>query len=177
MVPSGEIMSLGHRPVRQNANLERLKMKRAFPVILVVLTVCSLAKTPVEDYVQVFFPNGKVITAELAVTDAERARGLMMRENINADQGMLFVFGDEGLHAMWMKNMRIPLDFLWLDREQRIVHIEENIPPCERDPCPSYASEIPALYVLELKSGTIKDNELKLYDKVNFVLKDFNSEE
>lgn len=151
-------------------------MKRIFPVFFVALAVCSLARTPAEGYIQVFFPNGKIITAELAVSDAERARGLMQREKINPDQGMLFVFEYAGIHSMWMKNMLIPLDFLWLDSEKRIVHMEENIPPCERDPCPSYANEIPAMYVLELKAGSIKENGLKLYDKVDFVLKDHDRE-
>jgi uncharacterized membrane protein (UPF0127 family) len=146
-------------------------MKRMFPLIIIGLAVCCLAKAPSGDYVQVFFPNGKIITAELAVSDIERARGLMNREKINPDQGMLFVFEHAGAQSMWMKNMLIPLDFLWLDSEQRIVHIEENIPPCERDPCPSYASKIPAMYVLELKAGSIKQNGLKLYDKIDFVLK------
>jgi hypothetical protein len=149
-------------------------MKRIFPVLLIALAVCSLARTPSEDYIQVFFPNGKIITAELAASDAERARGLMNREIINPDQGMLFVFDYEGVHSMWMKNMLIPLDFLWLDREQRIVHIEENVPPCKRDPCPSYASKIPAMYVLELKAGSIKQNGLNLYDKIDFVLKEID---
>ncbi|MEE9502614.1 MAG: DUF192 domain-containing protein [Candidatus Aminicenantaceae bacterium] len=149
-------------------------MKRIFPVLLIALAVCSLARTPSEDYIQVFFPNGKIITAELAVSDAERARGLMNREIINSDQAMLFVFDYEGVHSMWMKNMLIPLDFLWLDREQQIVHIEENVPPCKRDPCPSYASKIPAMYVLELKAGSIKQNGLNLYDKIDFVLKEID---
>jgi len=147
-------------------------MKKIFLFLLVGLTVCSLARTPGDKYVQVFFPNGKIITAELAVSDAERARGLMQREKLNPDQGMLFVFDYAGSHSMWMKNMLIPLDFLWLDSEKRIVHMEEHIPPCERDPCPSYASEIPALYVLEMKAGSIEQNGLELYDKVDFVLKD-----
>lgn len=145
-------------------------MKKLIPVLLIGLAVCCLARTQNGDYIQVFFPNGRIITAELAVSDEERARGLMNREKINPDQGMLFVFEYAGEHSMWMKNMLISLDFLWLDSEHRIVHIEENIPPCERDPCPSYASKIPAMYVLELKAGSIKHNGLKLYDKVNFVL-------
>jgi uncharacterized membrane protein (UPF0127 family) len=149
-------------------------MKKMLPILLLGLVVCSLARSP-EDYVQVFFPNGKIITAELAVSDAERARGLMFRENLNPDEGMLFIFDYAGAHSMWMKNMLIPLDFLWLDSEKRIVHIEENIPPCEREPCPSYGSKIPAMYVLELKAGSIKENELKLYDQISFVLKESKS--
>ncbi len=149
-------------------------MKKIFPILFIGLALCSLARTPNEEYVQVFFPNGNIITAELAITDVQRARGLMYREKINSDQGMLFVFEYAGVHSMWMKNMLISLDFLWLDNEKRIVHLEENIPPCENDPCPSYASKIQAMYVLELKAGSIKENGLKLYDKVDFVLKDLD---
>jgi uncharacterized membrane protein (UPF0127 family) len=149
-------------------------MKRLLLIFLIGLVVCSLARPPEKDYVQVFFPNGNIITAELAISASERARGLMYREKLNPDQGMLFIFDYADNHAMWMKNMLISLDFLWLDSEKRIVHIEENIPPCEREPCPSYGSKFPAIYVLELKAGSVKENELKLYDLINFVLKDPN---
>lgn len=104
------------------------------------------------------------------MTDYERARGLMFREKINPDQGMLFIFENESQRSFWMKNMIISIDILWLNKQKRIVHIEEHVPPCEEDPCPSYASKIPAIYVLELKAGSVKENDLKKFDKLNFVL-------
>lgn len=121
-------------------------------------------------FIKVYFPNGKAIVAELAQSDEERQRGLMFREEIRPDQGMLFIFEEEGYYSFWMKNTRISLDILWLDGEKRIVHIEENVPPCPQDPCPSYMPKIPALYVLELKSGSAKANQLKLYEKLDFIL-------
>lgn len=112
-------------------------------------------------FTKVFLPNGKIITAELAVTDEERARGLMFRKEIPEDYGMLFIFEIEEKHGFWMKNTLIPLDILWLDSKKRIVHIEENVPPCKKEPCPVYYPSKPGLYVLELKGGKSKREDLK----------------
>jgi len=131
----------------------------------------AFCRPPEKDrFVKVFFPDGRVVMAELAVTDAERARGLMFREKIQADQGMLFVFEAEGLYPFWMKNTLVPLDILWLGRDRRIVHIAADVPPCEADPCPSYGPDIPALFVLELKAGESRARGLKPGDRLEFVL-------
>jgi uncharacterized membrane protein (UPF0127 family) len=121
-------------------------------------------------FVKVFFANGKSVTAELAVTDEERARGLMFREKVLPDQGMLFVFEREDLHAFWMKNTLIPLDMLWLDSDRRVIHIAANVPPCRADPCPSYGPDTPARYVLELRAGGAAANVIKTGDRLQFVL-------
>ena len=137
-------------------------------IILVVFGCCSLGLSK-NEYIQIFFQNGKKIIAEVAITDVERQRGLMYREKINEDQGMLFVFEEEGIYSFWMKNMNIPLDILWLNKEKRIIHIEINVPPCYQEPCQSYESVIPALYVLELKAGFVENNGIKIYDRIDFV--------
>lgn len=121
-------------------------------------------------FIKVFFGNGKSVTAELAVTDEERARGLMFREKILPDQGMLFVFEREDLHSFWMKNTLVPLDMLWLDSQRRVIHIAANVPPCREDPCPSYGPESPARYVLELRAGGAAANGIKTGDQLQFVL-------
>jgi uncharacterized protein len=121
-------------------------------------------------FVRVFFPDDGSVMAELAVTDDERARGLMFRERVEADQGMLFVFEEEGLHAFWMKNTLVPLDILWLGRDRRIVHIAAEVPPCKADPCPSYGPDVPAAYVLELRAGEASVHGLKPGDRLEFIL-------
>ena len=70
-----------------------------------------------DKFIKVYFPDGRSVTAELAVTEAERARGLMFREKIAFDQGMLFLMPGEDYHAFWMKNTLISLDILWLDKD------------------------------------------------------------
>lgn len=121
-------------------------------------------------FVQIYFPDGRSVRAELAITPEERAQGLMFRHNIEFDQGMLFVFDREGIHSFWMKNMLMPLDLIWLDGEKRVVHVEREVPPCVEEPCPTYASKVPALYVLELKAGSFEKRGLRMFDRLDFLL-------
>jgi uncharacterized protein len=123
-----------------------------------------------DKYLKVYLPDGGSVTAELAVTESERARGLMGRETLRPDQGMLFVFGEEAVHSFWMKDTLIPLDMLWLDKDRRIIHIEKDVPPCRADPCPSYGPQKPAAFVLELKGGMAAVLGLKTHDKLDFIL-------
>ena len=123
-----------------------------------------------DKYIKIYFPDGRSVTAELAVSDEERQRGLMFREKLQLEQGMLFVFDKEYAYAFWMKNTLIPLDMIWLDKDRRIVHIWRNVPPCKEDPCPSYAPDRPGLYVLELAAGASDRFGLKLFDRLEFKL-------
>jgi uncharacterized membrane protein (UPF0127 family) len=132
--------------------------------------VAPPAQVQADKFIKIYLPSGQSITAEIAVTEAERARGLMFREKLLPDQGMLFVFEKEGTHAFWMKNTLIPLDMLWLDRDRRVVHIERNVPPCKADPCPSYGPVRPGLYVLELAAGAADRFGLKPADRLDFAL-------
>lgn len=123
-----------------------------------------------DKFIKIYLPNGKSVTAELAATDEERQRGLMFREKLLPDQGMLFVFEEEGLYSFWMKNTLISLDMLWINKDRRIVHIARNVPPCKEDPCPSYSPERPGLYVLELAAGAADRIGFKLFDRLEFTL-------
>lgn len=97
---------------------------------------------------------GKRYTVELARNDAQRERGLMFRQHLDADRGMLFVHEREEPLAYWMKNTLIPLDILFFDGQFRLVSQQRDIPPCTLgDACPSYPSDAPAHYVLELNAG------------------------
>ena len=97
---------------------------------------------------------------EVASNDAQRMRGLMFREAMPADHGMLFVFEQELPLSFWMKNTRIPLDMLYFDRAARLVSIQRNVPPCVTAYCPSYAAEGPSQFVLELNGN--RSEPLKL---------------
>ena len=66
---------------------------------------------------------------------------------------MLFIFPDEAPRSFWMKNTRIPLDILYFDSQQNLVSMQQDVPPCRTERCPSYPSEGPARYVLELNAG------------------------
>ncbi len=108
-----------------------------------------------EGLIPVKTPAGVVIYAELADTTEKRARGLMFRNSLAKDRGMLFTFTEPKPWAFWMKNTKIPLDIIWLDSQKRIVHIERNVPLCTRndDSCPQYQPTEEAMYVLEIAGG------------------------
>jgi uncharacterized protein len=94
---------------------------------------------------------------EIADSTGERTKGLMYREYLQQDHGMLFIFDEPDVHRFWMKNTLIPLDIIWLDGNGTVVYISENTQPCKAMPCPSYGPSVPAKYVLEINSGLAKE--------------------
>ncbi len=85
-------------------------------------------------------PSGKVLQAEVMVSDEDRAMGLMFRPSLPLDRGMIFVFEAPEFHGIWMKNCKFPIDILWLDEQKQVVHVAEAVPPCKAEPCPVYSS-------------------------------------
>lgn len=109
----------------------------------------------------------RVFTIEIADSDAERERGLMFRDHMAADAGMLFLFEDEQPRSFWMKNCRIGLDILYFDAAWKLVGQSLSVPPCSMgDRCPSYPSGAPARYVLELNAGTAQAMGVQLGDSL-----------
>jgi uncharacterized protein len=98
--------------------------------------------------------KAKTFTVEQANDPASQQRGLMFRDSMPADHGMLFNFTDEEPRVFWMKNCHMPLDILYFDKNYKLVSVQQRVPACRSDPCPQYPSERPAQYVLELNAGT-----------------------
>lgn len=106
------------------------------------------------------------VYAEVADTEKKREQGLMFREILDKDHGMLFIFDEEQNVSFWMKNTRIPLDMLFIDNNEKIVHIEKNVPPCKNDPCPLYSSPVKVRYVLETNEGFSDTHQISIGDAV-----------
>ena len=112
--------------------------------------------------------NGERFVVELATTPKQQALGLMFRDSMPDDRGMLFIFPSATTRSFWMKNTRIPLDIFYFDTDLKLVSVTENVRPCRTQQCPTYPSAGPARYVLELNAGkaaelgTQKGDELVL---------------
>lgn len=124
-------------------------------LVALALSVSMQAAAGQDSLVQISTPNGATIQAEIADTTEKRAKGLMYRDSLAKDRGMLFTFAEPQLWTFWMKNTRIPLDIIWMDGKKRIVHIERSVPTCSRtdDGCPQYQPNDNAVYVLEVAAG------------------------
>lgn len=114
--------------------------------------------------------GGKQISVEIADTDEKREYGLMNREKMPADQGMLFIFKSEEILSFWMKNTLIPLNIGYFDKNRVLVSKTEMIPASPMDLYPkTYPSEKPAMYALEMNTGWFDKNKIKLGDRFEFV--------
>lgn len=111
--------------------------------------------------------DGEVLfRVELATTPSERARGLMYREHLNADDGMLFLFDRMQQQSFWMKNTLIPLDMIFIDERGAIVGIVENAEPLSTT---SRSVRAPSKYVLELNGGTCRKLGIQVGALTRFV--------
>jgi uncharacterized membrane protein (UPF0127 family) len=115
-------------------------------------------------------PSGIPIQAEIADTPQKRATGLMYRDHLKKDHGMLFVFNEPQAWTFWMKNTKIPLDLIWMDGKKRVIYIERNVPICTRtdETCPQYRPNDDALYVLEIAGGTVDQYKIEKGSKLQF---------
>ena len=112
--------------------------------------------------------RGACFEAEIAATEAERAQGLMYRDTLPPDRGMLFVFPDEGRHQFWMKNTRIALDMIFIGADRRVVGITHRAQPCRREPCETYGPPGDSAYVLEIGGGLAESKGIAAGDLVTF---------
>ncbi len=119
-----------------------------------------------ESKFSVIFINNNKFIVELALTDKEHERGLMYRESIPENYGMLFVFKDNDIRYFWMKNTLINLDIIYIDSNGIIQKIYHNVKPCKKEPCELYSSEIEVKFVLELNGNTCKQKKIKIGDKI-----------
>jgi uncharacterized membrane protein (UPF0127 family) len=101
---------------------------------------------------------------EIADDDAERQRGLMEREPLADDRGMLFQFPDVAERGFWMRNTPSPLDIIYIDPRGRIVSIAKNATPQSDTVIPSNG---PASGVLELRAGRADEIGAQPGDKVS----------
>lgn len=115
-------------------------------------------------------PGGTIIYAEIADTNKKRAEGLMYREHLATNRGMLFTFTQAGPWTFWMKNTKIPLDIIWMNEKRQVIHLERNVPICTRtdDSCPQYRPNDDATYVLELAAGAAEGFKIERGTKLQF---------
>ncbi len=107
---------------------------------------------------------------EIADTVFEREKGLMYRNELPENQGMLFVFEKAQPVSFWMKNTRIPLDMVFISADKKIISIQKNALPCQADPCGGYPSRSAVQYVLELNGGISDTMRIGVGDTVDFSL-------
>jgi uncharacterized membrane protein (UPF0127 family) len=144
-----------------------------FPLAAVILCSCGEAPTKLEDLnaTEITFPNGTKILADTMLQQIDLTRGMMFRDSLAQDRGMLFFYGKEQKTPFWMYQVKIPLDIIWMDKDRDIVEIVRNAVPCtakKSGECPLYGGSATSLYVLELNAGATARMNLRVGDVLGF---------
>lgn len=130
-------------------------------LLLGFATVASAAPTA---RVEVMTDTGThTFSVEVMSSPSERAKGLMFRQSLPADQGMLFDFAENVTIRMWMKNTYIPLDMIFIDDTGTIIDIAENTVPHSTE---IISSAAPARYVLEVIAGSSARINARIGDRI-----------
>lgn len=142
-------------------------------VLALLAAGCGDRPTTLEEYrsTEVTLPNGKKILAETMRTEMDVMRGMMFRNSLAPDRGMLFIHRAPGEYAYWMYQVRIPLDIIWMNAQGDIVEIYPNAPPCpskSAKECPTFGGHQKALYALELAGGMAEKYGLHVGSHLSF---------
>lgn len=105
---------------------------------------------------------------EIAETEYETQTGLMYRQSMEKNRGMLFIFPDVAMHSFYMKNTEFPLDIIYIDENQKIVSFQKNAKPYDESSLPS---NVPAKFVLEINAGLSDQTGLQVGDSISFTRK------
>ena len=146
--------------------LENLTLRISYllSIALLVLSITVSAKESVVFDDAVVTINGVNLSVEFASTFEQRARGLMYRQALCDDCGMLFKFDRPKIASMWMKNTNVPLSVAYITRDGVIVDIKPLQP---HDLTPVYSSQ-PVTYALEMKQGWFTQNAVNVGDRAAF---------
>jgi len=117
--------------------------------------------------------NGFELRVYLAVTNDQQIKGLSVKDHLKENEGMLFVYEQPSRQGFWMKDMKFPIDIIWLDNNGTVVYIKNSLQPCIMTfafLCPTYTPDKDSLYVLETGSGFSKKHGIKIGTHADFQL-------
>ena len=149
--------------------------KRIFFLLVMALLLISgslLFNSPGQTQViNVKFPSGAFLKAEVADTPEKLRFGLAFRPNLPEGEAMLHIFGESGLHRVWTKGFQFPVDILWVDESKIVVHLEKNVPPCSDRPCIGNGPpRNDTRYILVTNEGFIAREKVAVGNQLKFIL-------
>lgn len=137
--------------------------------VLVLVVIISILIYNNFGIKQICIKNKACFNAEIADTDEKKILGLGNRDFLEESGGMLFPYPEKSAPGFWMKNMRFPIDIIWINPEMRVSGIVNDFQPCESDEvCPVIYPDEEIIYVFEINSGLSDRHDLENGDLVYF---------
>ena len=133
-------------------------------VLVLVASLGGLYFSSRDTFVPTATINQHEFRLQIADDSAERKLGLSGQDALDNDEAMLFIYSTSDMYGIWMKDMKFSIDIIWMDENQRVVHIEENISPSTYPE--SFIPSVDARYVLEVYTGQVEAKGIGLGDEV-----------
>ena len=130
------------------------------------------SKTAIDNYAtRQIIIGSSTFTAYVSDTNEKRIQGLSNQTELGPKKAMLFIFERSGLHTIWMKDMNFSIDIIWVNQMREVVHIVENASPegYRYDPPEVFKPTAEAIYIIEVKAGTVKKDGIKLGDLMSLL--------
>ncbi len=139
-------------------------------VVMVLAVLCPFSSSNgASEFVKRVCIKDICLEAEIVNSEAQKKRGLMYRESLAWESGMLFIFDVPARYSFWMNNMRMPLDIIWIDSDKNIIDITQSALPCKgQQGCENIIPVSEVKYVLEVNAGFSNKNKIRIGDKVEF---------
>jgi uncharacterized protein len=141
-------------------------------LLFFILVVISFSVFNIKDnlpFNKISYVNGKIgdvpIRLEVANNPITRAKGLSGRSELKNGEGMIFIFLEDDTPGFWMKDMKFPIDIIWVNSNQIIIGVEQNISP-NTFPASFYPPS-PIKYVIETQAGFFDNNSLKIGNSIS----------
>jgi uncharacterized membrane protein (UPF0127 family) len=159
------------RPFRQRATV--LALASLLTAACSQPTPPQITTEPSQNLVRVehpraILPDGFSVDIELATTPEETTTGLMFRPLLAEDRGMLLLWEEERHATIWMMNVLVPLDIVFLDNSGQVVDLVADAQPCAAEPCPRFTPETASRAVLEVAAGSIAAHGIAVGEYIGF---------
>ena len=143
-----------------------MKINFAFILILILVAIGFFLFSNSKEEIKSVCIKEKCFSVEIADENSERILGLSNRDFLDFNYGMLFVFQEETIPNFWMKEMKFPIDIIWIDENLEISEISKNLSPCEKDFCPTHNPKEKIKYVLEINAGLSENYSFEIGDEL-----------
>lgn len=146
--------------------MKKTNLRSNLVVIIIIVLAIFLIQNNTKKNAEVCI-EGNCFFVELAKTNVEKSRGLMLRESLEDNEGMLFMYDSDGEYNFWMKDTLIPLDIIWINAEREVVFIKHGALPCG-EICNVIGPKTNARFVLEINGGLSETLGINIGDKFDF---------